>query len=50
MTPSPGKAWGSLDTKEVKKKVEERVNQGRASPCLDATLSTRLRWYWAREE
>ena len=50
MTQSQGKVWGRLDTKEVDKKAEESVNRARPSPCLDAKLSTRLRWYWAREE
>ena len=45
-----GRFGGRLDTKEVDKKVEESVNRARPSPCLDATLSTRLRWYWGREE
>ena len=50
MTQSQGKVWGRLDTKELEKKVGESVNRAKTSPCLDATLSTRLRWYWAREE
>lgn len=59
--PESGGRFGErLDTKEVEKAVEdlwasfardsESVNRARASPCLEATLSTRPRWYWAREE
>ena len=46
MTKRQGKVLGKLDTKEVDKKVEESVNRARPSPCLDAKLSTRPRWYW----
>ena len=59
--PASGGRFGErLDTKEVEKEVEDlwasfardsaSVNRARASPCLEAKLSTRPRWYWAREE
>ena len=59
--PASGGRFGErLDTKEGEKEVEdfwasfardsESVNRARASPWLEATLSARSRWYWAREE
>ena len=59
--PASGGRFGERSvTKEVENEVEdfwasfardsESVNRARASPCLEATLSTRPRWYWAREE
>ena len=59
--PASGGRFGErLDTKEVEKEMDnfwasfardsESVNRARASPCLERKLSTRPRWYWAREE